>query len=375
MNKKTAIVIGAGIVGLSAARALAKKGYQVTVIDKSPKALGATIRNFGMVWPIGQPAGQLYERALRSRAAWKEIAQETGMWFHECGSLHLAYADDEWEVMQELYELFREEGRPVKLLSATQSATMFNLINESGLRGGLYSASEMIVDPRMGAAYIAKWLEQKYAVRFLWERTVTATASGKVIMGEEVMKADIICICSGAEFESLYPDLFKQVEISKCRLQMMRYRPASAGDRIGTSLCGALSLLHYKSFQVAGSLEKLNKRLRQELPAYLENGIHVMVSQHGSGEFTIGDSHEYGTAFEPFDKQYINELIFSYLGRFVQTEGWQPVETWNGIYAKMTNGNTELFLEAEEAVYIINGLGGAGMTLSFGLLDELSVAF
>ena len=35
MNNKSAIVVGAGILGLATARALAQKGYQVTVIEKS----------------------------------------------------------------------------------------------------------------------------------------------------------------------------------------------------------------------------------------------------------------------------------------------------------------------------------------------------
>jgi hypothetical protein len=42
-----------------------------------------------------------------------------------------------------------------------------------------------------------------------------------------------------------------------------------------------------------------------------------------------------------------------------------------GIYPKMTNGKMDVFLQVEEVVYIINGLGGAGMTLSFGFAEEV----
>lgn len=113
MNHKTAIVVGAGIVGLATARALSLAGYKVTVIEKSEKSVGASIRNFGMVWPIGQPEGLLFNRAMRSRQVWKDISDSTGMWYSESGSMHLAYHADEWQVLQELAALFQQEGRQV----------------------------------------------------------------------------------------------------------------------------------------------------------------------------------------------------------------------------------------------------------------------
>src|SRR5215831_10336481 len=120
MPDKSAIVIGAGIVGLAMARSLAERNYAVTVFERNEKAVGASIRNFGMIWPVGQPNGKLYERALRSKSIWKQVCDEAGLWYSEVGSLHLAYNALEWEVMQEFAEA-NKNIRPVDLIDASKT--------------------------------------------------------------------------------------------------------------------------------------------------------------------------------------------------------------------------------------------------------------
>lgn len=119
-SNKSAIIIGAGIVGLATARALALRGYNVTIFERNERAVGASIRNFGMIWPIGQATGPLFERAMLSRSIWKEICTEANVWHNEVGSLHLAYHDDELQVIKEYVEV-NHNHRDCALLTTEQA--------------------------------------------------------------------------------------------------------------------------------------------------------------------------------------------------------------------------------------------------------------
>src|ERR1044071_5056023 len=107
---RSAIVVGAGIVGLATARALAVRKFDVKVIERTDRAVGASIRNFGMIWPIGQPDGELYERAMLSRRIWKEVCDSAGIWYDPVGSLHVAHNKDEAMVLQELADIYKHRG-------------------------------------------------------------------------------------------------------------------------------------------------------------------------------------------------------------------------------------------------------------------------
>lgn len=366
---KSAIVIGAGIVGLATARALATRGYQVTVIERSSQAVGASIRNFGMVWPIGQPEGTLYERALHAKSIWKEVLAGAKCWSQESGSLHMAYHQDELEVIQQFVEV--SPYRPVSFLNAEETLAKSPAVNPDGLLGSLYSADEMIVDPREAIAAIPGYLSAALGVTFIWNTAISKVEYPAVFSGSKSWSADEIFVCSGQDFETLYPEQFSAAPLTKCKLQMMRLEAQPDDWRIGPALCGGLSFIHYHGFKAAASLPGLKARYEREYAEYLKWGIHVMASQNGLGEITIGDSHEYALTFDPFDREFINTMILDYLGTFAQFKSPKVFQSWHGIYPKMTNGATEIVLKPESGVTIINGLGGNGMTLSFGLCDEV----
>jgi FAD dependent oxidoreductase TIGR03364 len=178
-------------------------------------------------------------------------------------------------------------------------------------------------------------------------------------------------VCSGADFETLFPELFSALAITKCKLQMMRMVAQPNHWKLGPSLCGGLSLIHYKSFEAAPSLPILRGYFEHHLPQYVQWGIHVMACQNGAGEITVGDTHEYGLDLDPFDKHYLNNWVVDYLKSFCALPSFEVMQTWNGTYAKMKNGQTEWVHQAGDNIWLVNGMGGAGMTLSFGLAQEV----
>lgn len=104
-ERQRVAVIGAGIVGLSHAWSAARRGCDVVLLERDRQACGASIRNFGMVWPIGQPNGPNHRAALRSRELWLQLLEETGFWHRACGSLHVAFRDGELAVLSEFAEV------------------------------------------------------------------------------------------------------------------------------------------------------------------------------------------------------------------------------------------------------------------------------
>jgi D-hydroxyproline dehydrogenase subunit beta len=366
MKQADIAIIGAGIVGLAIAYAAAKQGKSVVVFERTPKALGASIRNFGLLWPIGQPQGKMYKRAIRSRQVWEELAAEAGIWKRNNGSLHLAYQKDEMNVLEEYYQ----KNSPLcEILTKEKVLDKSRAVKSSGLLGGLFSRTEATVDPREALHKIPLYLEEKFKVQFRYEKVVTDINYPTIKAGDEVWQSEKIFVCSGPDFETLYPAEFKATGITRCKLQMMRTAPFPE-NFIGPTLCGGLTLTHYASFKQCNSLEILKKRFMEQNPEFEKWGIHVMITQNARGELVIGDSHEYGLALEPFDKEEINQIILRYLQTFTTIPDLAITERWHGIYPKL-EGKTEMILKPEKGVTIVNGLSGAGMTLSFGLAEEV----
>lgn len=370
-NRADVAIVGAGIVGLAHALAAARRGYDVVVFERDPRAVGASIRNFGLVWPIGQRTDQ-YETALRSREVWLDIAHQSDMWLLESGSLNIARYPEEIAVMEEFlagHPAARANG--CQILESREVTRRSPSVRSAGLLGGMWSPTELTVDPRHAVPAVTAYLRSRYAVCFEFDTQVTGIELPRVRTTRGDWYAEQVLICSGADFNTLYPQAHEASGMQRCKLQMMRTVPQPGSWQLGAALCGGLSLLHYAGFAHTPTLPTLRERLGHAYPDQRGSGVHGLVSQTDRGELSIGDSHEYAVGDDPFIREELNDLVLSYLADFVDLPTTEIAQRWHGVYASSGDDRALTRETPAPGVTIVNGFGGAGMTLSFGAAEEL----
>jgi FAD dependent oxidoreductase TIGR03364 len=368
-NRADLAIVGAGIIGLAHAYEAARRGRRVVVFERSPRALGASVRNLGMIWPIGQPHGSLLELALRSRARWLEVLGDARLPHWKEGSLHVVYRDDEADVAREFAEIAPGLGYQCMWVSADEALRRSQAIQPEGLLGALWSETEMTVDPRVTLAVLPEYLEHKFGVAFRFGCCVRKIELPLIEAGEERWTADHAIVCGGDDFESLYPKFYAQSGLTRVKLQMLRTEPQPNGWRMGPSLAAGLTLRFYPAFAVCSMLTALKERIGAETPEYDRWGIHGLVSQTAGGELTLGDSHEYGLCVDAFNKEEIDELILGYISGFLRAPSMRIAQRWQGVYAKHPR-KPYLSLDPAPGVRIVTSPGGSGMTLSFGVAQQ-----
>jgi FAD dependent oxidoreductase TIGR03364 len=367
-SQPKAIVVGAGILGIAYAKTLAARGYHVDVFEKSEKAVGSSIRNFGMIWPIGQPAGTLYDRAIKSRSIWIELCKSAKIWHKKTGSFQVLSNPLEFELGKEFLERESNHREGLQLLDKSETLAALPIVNKSNTMGAIYSGTEIIVESREAIRVIPDYLTETQAIQFHFSTAVIEVMPNKIRTAmNKTYEAEIVVICNGYELNLLYPSFFKTSPITISQLQMLRSERITATI---PALCAGLSFLHYKSYDKLPSLAIYEHWVKDNYPKHFFHGIHLLVSQNYQNQLTIGDSHDYGLHHDPFQIESVDELILDYLNDIFDIPDLKIAQRWTGQYLKLKNNSSEWIQEIENGVWVANGPGGAGMTLSFGMAED-----
>ncbi len=179
------LVVGGGVVGLSIAWELSRRGAEVVVVDRGPKDGGASWAGGGMLPPALldtalHPVERLRGLANRLHPQWARTLQEiTGIdtGFRRCGALHVARTAGEAAALAGAESLFREAHIAWQRIALDECREW---------------EPELVADPPLRAVYRAPEESQLRNPRHLRALAAACRQSGGRLVQDEVVAVESV---------------------------------------------------------------------------------------------------------------------------------------------------------------------------------------
>ncbi|OLU09344.1 NAD(P)/FAD-dependent oxidoreductase [Achromobacter denitrificans] len=146
-------IIGAGIIGVSAAYALAQAGVRVAVFEKGAVACEQSSRNWGWVRTLGRELPEV-PLALRANQLWGQIQDRIDVGFRRSGILYLQESDADAAGHQAWIDGARAYGIDARLLGSGEARGLLPQTARNWT-GAMYSANDGVAEPQLAAPAIA----------------------------------------------------------------------------------------------------------------------------------------------------------------------------------------------------------------------------
>ena len=201
------LVVGGGVIGLSAARESAGRGLRVLVLEKAAPGRGSTWAAAGMLSPLGEaresgPSLDFGLESLRMYRSWVDTLEaESGVTFEyrECGKLRLALSRSESVSLKEKLSWAEERGLHVEWIGLDRLREEEPTLSHS-VRSGLLIHDDFRLDNRQLVGALLEGCRQAgvqvqtgkavHAVRVADNRVQGVTLSdGERINGDAVLVA------------------------------------------------------------------------------------------------------------------------------------------------------------------------------------------
>ncbi|KRF13881.1 hypothetical protein ASG90_13755 [Nocardioides sp. Soil797] len=142
-------VLGAGIIGLSVADELLRRGHAVTVVDPAPGS-GASHAAAGMLSPsseVWHGEEEILPLGLRSLELWPAYAARVGVALHRTGTLLVGHDRGDLQQVERQASLIGATGSPTALLSGREVRRLEPTLSPR-VTGGVLLPDDHSVDPR-----------------------------------------------------------------------------------------------------------------------------------------------------------------------------------------------------------------------------------
>lgn len=201
MHGEHVVVVGAGIVGLATGRALVRRGYRVTVLDKeSDTATHQTGNNSGVIHSglYYAPGSLKATLAVSGSVSMRDFAREHDLPVDVCGKLVVATTEAQVPALRALAERGAVNGVPCRMITADEAREY-----EPAVRAvaALRVESTGIVDYRAVCATLRREIEDAGSDVVLGAEVVAISGSIEVRcrtgQSETLIAADLLVNCAG----------------------------------------------------------------------------------------------------------------------------------------------------------------------------------
>lgn len=201
------VIIGGGIVGVSTAYFLAKKGLKVVLCEKGHIAGEQSGRNWGWVRKQCRDEREL-PMMIKSMELWRQLETEIGenVGFNETGCIYAADSKKELAKFESWLPTARKYGLDTRMISAKELENHVKDANANWF-GALHTPSDGRAEPHKAAPAIARAAARKGAV-ILTGTAVRGieTAAGRVtaaVTEHGTIKA-VLVLCAGGAWTSMF---------------------------------------------------------------------------------------------------------------------------------------------------------------------------
>jgi glycine/D-amino acid oxidase-like deaminating enzyme len=232
MNRYEVAIVGAGIMGASAALELARRGARVALIDQAalPNPQGASV-DHSKIFRFAYPDAVYVEMAVEALDLWRNLEQESARrLLDNAGLLMIGNRDEGFET--QTYATLCAAGLETEMLSGEEVAERYPQFNKAAIPFAAF-------DPSGGILYADKAvkasidLARKFgALVFEHERVVTIEPnSGRTLIrslsGKQWL-ADKVLVASGPWTRNLLPEIADK--LTTTRQEVVYFEPGRQAD-------------------------------------------------------------------------------------------------------------------------------------------------
>lgn len=202
------VVVGGGIIGLTTAFRLARRGHAVTLFDPEP-ARGATYAAAGMIAPTaeiapGEESNYRFQRGAID--AWRDMNREINetigrtVSIAQTGTLIVGWDASDRRLIEQFHTVATEFGAPMRAVTRVQEPDLFEGLS-ARIGEGLLMQEDGWLDPDEAVARLLE-ANERLGVVVVRERVMSATSGddGVIVVADAgETRADYGVIATGAE--------------------------------------------------------------------------------------------------------------------------------------------------------------------------------